>query len=71
MDRAPKPDKMRDLPMSDESMSGGTNGAVEGVSDAALERGFIRVPADDNPHPLQAYGASEGGFLGRPAGWER
>jgi hypothetical protein len=72
MDKAARPSDMRDLPMSDESMSGGTNGAVEGVSQAALERGFIKEPNEsDNVHPEFSRGAGQGGFLGRPGGWER
>lgn len=59
------------LPSSDEAVKGGTNGALDGASDAALRRGFTMEReaerAEDAPVPF----SKEGGCVGRPRGWER
>jgi hypothetical protein len=59
------------LPASDEAMAGGTKGSVEGVSKAALKRGFTHVPeAEAATDPPETPPVTEG-FLSRPRGWER
>lgn len=58
------------LPESDASITGGTNGAVDGVSTAALKRGFSKVPNPDEPY-YSPFSEKEGGFAGRPCGFER
>lgn len=60
------------LRSSDAAKRGGTNGALDGASNAALDRGYSKVreaeEAGEHPVPSSLTG---GGFLGRPHGWER
>lgn len=63
------------LPESSESISGGTNGAVDGASTADLQRGFTKIPApeqtNDSGENSVGNPYDRGGFLNRPQGWER
>jgi len=62
------------LKQSDAGITGGTNGALGGAGKADLENGYIKdTPAvQDNPFGLGLFRPEkEGGFVGRPEGWER
>jgi hypothetical protein len=55
------------LPSSDASIEGGTNGAAAPMR--ALRRGYTAEECDEQ-HP-EPYVEPQGGFLTRPQGWER
>lgn len=57
-----------DLPVHDAHMHG------EGATKADMRRGFVRVNASDEIERDEMWGPpynDNGGFVGRPQGWER
>jgi hypothetical protein len=60
---------MDDIKDSKASYKGGTNGA--GVGQADLERGFSEAGSEFNETETPTFDQQQGGFLGRPKGWER
>lgn len=54
------------LPKNESANRGGTNGSVDGVSGAALDRGYLKEPeAEHAQDPMPTY-PNEGGCVGRP-----
>ena len=71
-DKRITPNELPDLPISGESMTGATGGAS--VPRRALERGFLSGSEDDSAMDADSFLSTydnNGGFLGRPNGWER
>jgi len=60
---------------SNAGMTGGTNGALGGASATDLQKGFIPEQPAVEKHewdmPMLTEKPKEGGFVGRPEGWER
>lgn len=55
---------------SNASLAGATAGSKAGASNADLKRGYTK--AGPPPDPFAEYpNPPEGGFVGRPLGWER
>lgn len=63
------------LKQSNAGITGGTNGSLGGASTTDLQNGFIpeqpAVTARDWEMPMMTEKPKEGGFVGRPEGWER
>jgi hypothetical protein len=59
------------LPASDAGVTGGSPSSTDDASDAALTRGFKRVPEAEAAEEAPVVPPSPGGFLGRPRGWDR
>lgn len=64
------------LKQSNAGMTGGTNGALGGASTTDLQNGFISeqpaIAKNEWDIPmLHEEKPKEGGFVGRPEGWER
>lgn len=61
---------MKDMKESDVGIAGGTAGSVSGFTKADLKRGYSEdKPKDDWMTPAEPM--PQGGFAGRPNGWER
>lgn len=58
------------LPASDDGITGGTNGALRGAGLTDLRRGYSKLTPPDEPY-YSPFGEKEGGFAGRPCGFER
>lgn len=60
---------------SNAGIHGGTNGALGGASMIDLQKGFIPEQPAVEKHewdmPMMTEKPKEGGFVGRPEGWER
>lgn len=62
--------KVKDLCCEDELPDAGLGSGVESdVTDATRRRGFEKVK--DTSQLPEFFGMMEGGFAGRPRGWER
>lgn len=62
---------MKDMKQSDAGISGGTAGSVNGFTRADLERGYCKDKDKDDPYMMTHEPMPQGGFAGRPNGWER
>jgi hypothetical protein len=63
-----------DIKQSNAGMTGGTNGSLGGAKASDLERGFITdstEPGHDSNELSKDEKPFEGGFVGRPTGWQR
>lgn len=62
--------KDKDIPESNKSYQGGTNGSMGDASQADLKRGYTK-PQPETEQPMDFEPMQQGGFVGRPGGWER
>lgn len=61
---------MKDMKESDAGITGGTAGSVSGFTKADLKRGYSDLQdKPDEMYPVDPM--PQGGFAGRPNGWER
>lgn len=63
--------KDKTLPESNASYTGGTNGSMGEATMADLKRGYTKPAPESSDDQPMFYPETEGGFVGRPKGWER